>query len=369
MRRLLVVGPGPPALGGMASFVQLVVTGTLAEKYDLVFLNTTREPIRRRASFANIRRTMADVRDVWRTARGSDVTHLHSSLGPLLTTVRAGAMAAAARLAGSRVILHVHGGGMPIWLERSTLRRGVFRILLSPVSVVITVAGSAHDLLTSTLPRTCVAHVPNGLDVERFSSAPRSGPRHHGPIVLFAGYLSPRKGLLELFESSAILRARGIVHELWIAGATADDERLEVEDRVRSSAPEGTRFLGAVEPASMPALYAAADVFCLPSWWEAAPMSVLEAMASALPVVATAVGDVPVMVVHGETGLVVAPRDAHDLAEALATLLTDEGRRTELGLAGQKRVATHYDIAATADTIDQLVQRTLGAPHLAAVSE
>src|SRR5438067_1348378 len=74
---------------------------------------------------------------------------------------------------------------------------------------------------------------------------------------------------------------------------------------------------------AMPDVYADADVFCLPSWWEAMPLSILEAMASALPVVASAVGDIPRLVDEGVTGYVVPARDPALLAEALKRVCAD----------------------------------------------
>ena len=88
-------------------------------------------------------------------------------------------------------------------------------------------------------------------------------------------------------------------------------------------------LLGTRPPEEMPAVYAAADVFCLPSWWEAMPLSVLEAMAAGLPVVATDVGDVGRdRVDDGETGFVVPPRRPEQLAACAAqTLLEDPALR------------------------------------------
>jgi glycosyltransferase involved in cell wall biosynthesis len=92
----------------------------------------------------------------------------------------------------------------------------------------------------------------------------------------------------------------------------------------------------------MPSLYRTADVFCLASWWEAFPLSLLEAMASGLPVVATRVGDVPVAVRDGETGLLVGPRDPAALAVALERLLADAEVRRAMGKAGRQRAVREF---------------------------
>jgi glycosyltransferase involved in cell wall biosynthesis len=90
----------------------------------------------------------------------------------------------------------------------------------------------------------------------------------------------------------------------------------------------------------------AADVVCLTSAVEALPMSVLEAMSVARPVVATGVGGVPDVVRHGETGLVFPPARMSEMAGALASLARDADRAAALGRAGRERQREEYSIEA-----------------------
>jgi glycosyltransferase involved in cell wall biosynthesis len=105
----------------------------------------------------------------------------------------------------------------------------------------------------------------------------------------------------------------------------------------------------------MPAAYAEAEVFCLPSWWEAMPLSVLEAMSAGLPVVASDVGDVSRLVTP-ECGAVVPAKDARRLADALRPLLVDAELRRRRGEASRKRAVEAFSSTATARAIDRLFQ-------------
>jgi glycosyltransferase involved in cell wall biosynthesis len=174
------------------------------------------------------------------------------------------------------------------------------------------------------------------------------------PRVLFAGVLTPRKGVVDLLLASRLLAERGVPHELVLAGGTPD-EGPDAEAEVRAAA-EGSRarFLGAQPHEAMTGLYREADVFCLPSWWEAMPLSVLEAMASGLPVVASMVGDIPRAVEDGVTGRLVPPRQPAALADALEPLLRDRASRRAMGLAGRQRAEREFDLAETVNEIDAL---------------
>ena len=102
-------------------------------------------------------------------------------------------------------------------------------------------------------------------------------------------------------------------------------------------------------------------MLCLPSWYEAMPLSVLEAMASGLPVVATDVGDVSRLVVDGVTGLLVPPHRPDLLAAALSRLALDPGLRTQMGAAGRERVTTQFSGEAVVDRLDGLYAELAGA--------
>ena len=106
-------------------------------------------------------------------------------------------------------------------------------------------------------------------------------------------------------------------------------------------------------------LVAELDVFVLPSRGENLPIAILEAMAAALPVVATRVGGVPEVVVDSVTGLLVEPEDAAGLAGALDRVASDEAFRQRLGQAGATRIVEHFDARSTARQMVELYRTLL----------
>ena len=115
----------------------------------------------------------------------------------------------------------------------------------------------------------------------------------------------------------------------------------------------------------VPEILSTLDVFVLSSLWEGLPNAVLEAMASGLPVVATQVGGVPELVVDGETGVLVPPRDPTALADALVRLLQDAALRRRMGHAGRARVQEHFSVERMVRETEGLYEELLEAKGIA----
>jgi glycosyltransferase involved in cell wall biosynthesis len=354
---VLLVGRGAPERGGIPTSIDRLLGSDLARRHRLRFLNLApgTPPQGGRATRANVARTVTDALAVRRAAAGADLVHVHSALAPAVTLLRAALLVAAARSRGCGVVVHAHGGGILAWAS-SARRRLLLRLLLGRADRVVAVWEAGRRALGAALPAPRVVRVDNGVDLDRPPAAHRPTGR---PRLLFVGLLTPRKGVLDLARASELLTARGVAHELVLLGGTPD-EGPAAEAEVRRRLPAGVRLLGTREPRDVPPEYAAADVFCLPSWWEAMPLSVLEAMAAGLPVVATDVGDVGRAVVDGVTGRVVPPRSPEALADALEPLLRDGALRRRAGAAGRAHVARHFGLDASVAALDAVYAEVAG---------
>ena len=153
----------------------------------------------------------------------------------------------------------------------------------------------------------------------------------------------------------------------------SDTKALLVGDgALRRSMEEKARELGLSDTVvftgtrrDVPGILALLDVFVLPSLWEGLPIALLEAMAAGLPIVATAVGGTPEVVVDGVTGLLVPPRNPDALAKAVLTLLHDPGLRQKMGQAGKERVREHFSVEKMVKETEGLYQRLLAEKGLA----
>jgi len=126
--------------------------------------------------------------------------------------------------------------------------------------------------------------------------------------------------------------------------------RGELEKLVRGlGLEEQVHFLGSRDREEIPKILAITDIFVLPSLWEGLPTAVIEAMAAGCPVVATAVGGTPEVVMDRETGFLINSRDPEALAQKIALLLKDSQLRQKMGEAGMRRIEEHF-------TLEKMVQ-------------
>jgi glycosyltransferase involved in cell wall biosynthesis len=362
MSRVLLVGKGYPDRGGIPTFLHTLQEGELGDLHEITFLNVAHfgTPEGGEVTAGNIGRTLRDARNVFRMAKDQDIVHIHSALAPAVTVGRAGLLALAGRLRGAKVVLHAHGGNIETWL---TTRRAklLMRLAMLPASHVVAVWSAGERTLRGALGRGRVSLIDNGVDTARFAPADTDHQASRPPRILYVGLLTPRKGVLDLIEASRLLRADGVEHELLLLGGVPD-EGPEAAEPVLAAAEGVARLLGTRPPEDMPAAYADADVFCLPSWWEAMPLSVLEAMSAGLPVVASDVGDLSRLVTPA-CGTVVPTKDPRRLADALRGPLVDPELRRQQGKESRARAVEAFSSTATARAIDRVFHDVRHGDH------
>jgi len=248
------------------------------------------------------------VRVARRHARDADLIHAH--------WLPTGMVALAC---GRPFVVQLWGTDVELARRARPLARAVLRRARLVICASNALADAAHELGARE-----VRLIPSGVDVP-----PYVRDEAEPPEVLFAGRLSPEKGILELVEAADGMK-------LVVAG----------DGPLRDRVPEAMGFVPHDELGS---LYERAAVVACPSRREGFGVVCAEAMAHARPVVAGAVGGLLDLVVDGETGLLVPPRDPAALRAALERLLEDRGLRRRLGEAARERVRRHFSWPAVTD--------------------
>jgi len=230
----------------------------------------------------------------------------------------------------------------------------------------------SRDLLRQRCPASAakIHRVYNGIDLERFSmlrcdtARPAVAP-YHIPQIVSVGRLVAFKGFEDLIDACAELQRRGADFICEIIGdgplremLQAKIERLDLSSRVH--------LLGSLSQNGVLETLQAADLFALASTTDAQgatdifPTVILEAMASARPVVSTRLAGIPELVLDGDTGILVSPGDASALTEALQRLVYDRELRLRYGRAGRARIEQHFQIENTVAPLLKLFEAAAG---------
>jgi glycosyltransferase involved in cell wall biosynthesis len=291
-------------------------------------------------------RSKLDVGGAWALraeARAADVVHTHDRRAGLL-------LRPLARALGTAVVHTYHGLPEPIAvrvgrsdappiadtsrLRAAWLLHGYIGIeaLLSRLGLVVVPSNAlCRFLVEHGIPEGRVRRIPYGIDVLRADPVPAGNPF----VVGTAAILHHLKGLDILIEACARVPEPISLRVVGWGPLQAELERRAAELGVQAE------FVGRVEDAR--GEMARFDAFVLPSRGENLPVSILEAMALAVPVIASRVGGVPELLDEGRAGVLVPPEDPAALAEAITELVRNPDRRMAIAREGARRAAQHFD--------------------------
>lgn len=225
--------------------------------------------------------------------------------------------------------------------------------VLEDAAAVVTVADANVRHLARVAPRARVVRIYNGLPLDEFSFLP-AAPAPSPPRALFVGRLVEKKGVADLLEAAAILRAGGLGLRCRIVGSgpleadlRREADRLALGDTVEWCGP-ATRQEILDEHLPAATLFALPAVVAADGDRDGLPTTLIEAMARGVPVVSTRVTGIPEIVDEGRAGGLVAPGDVPALARAIAALSKDPQLAETRRRRGRQRVESLFDATETA---------------------
>jgi glycosyltransferase involved in cell wall biosynthesis len=245
-----------------------------------------------------------------------------------------------------------HGYEVDMLAGLPTRRRIIRRIAYAAADAVFTVTEELRDYHArqAWISAARIRVLPNGVDTSRF--ARRSGAREEfrgrlglspeSVVLGSVGRMVPIKDHKTLLQAAEPLIGRGLPVQLLLVGSGPELSKHQEFVRASPILSGRTRFVGST--AEVPSLLSAMDVFVLPSLSEGMSNTILEAMASSLPVVATNVGGNPELVEDERSGLLFQPGDVTGLKDRLERLVRDPGARQELGESARKRAVHHFSL-------------------------
>jgi len=306
-----------------------------------------------------------------------DVVHIHqfSQYAPVVRYLNPKA----------KIVLHMNCE----WL--SQLDKSMIAKRLASVDVILGCSGHITNKIVKRSPyleQKCGV-IYNGADMDRFGP-PGQGVtiEPHVPLpLLFVGRISPEKGVHILVEAFAMVAKDFPTATLELVGGTGSmpeeflvslsdepavqdlkkfygrDYVAELKNQIPASLKDRVRFHGNVAHRELMAHYKRASVFVISSLSDAFPLTVVEAMASGVPVVASAVGGIPEAVLNEESGLLVEPNSPKAFATALARVLADTELRRRLAAAAHDRAAKVFSWQSIARNLKEVYRSAVTDPR------
>lgn len=277
----------------------------------------------------------------------------------------------AGRLAGVPVVVHGEHGRTMLEIGEGSRKRKWVRKLLGPmIDAYVTVSEELRVIARDDIgiPDRKIATICNGVDPARFSFEVdrRSVRVEHGiPVDAFViggvGRLDPIKNYESLIRILPLLLQDFPGLRLLIVG---DGPQYSVLDGLRRELGVADQVILAGPRDDVPKMLKVMDVFVLPSFSEGISNTILEAMASSLPVIATRVGGNIELVLHRETGFLVDPGNPSETYEAIRAYLTTSRLAQEHGSAGRNRVESHFSLGRMVAAYDTLYRDLLRRKHV-----
>lgn len=340
--RVLMVGTHlTKTRGGITTLIAEILKSPLKEEFDFHYIESQAE------DFGKIGKTLlalaAVARFLWICpAKRPDLIYVH--LGSNASLYRESVFIFLAKIFRKKVVAHFHAGDIDDYYPlQNRLGQRFIRLSLGLSDYLIAVSRESARQLKNIVKSPNISVIANAIDTSVFDFSDRRHLRQDDAArLLFVGATGKLKGERDLIKALAILRGTDGKSKIKVSFLGYGAENLANYCQ-KLGVAEYIEFLGAVSIEERVAFFQKADIFVLPTYAEAMPMSVIEAMASGLPVISTTVGGIPEIVEDGADGFLIPPGDVEALAKKISYLLENECVRVKVGAKARQKALEQMD--------------------------
>ena len=355
---ILIVGPsitGTP--GGMATVIQDMLEDPQWCKHHRVYHLVTHNE---GSSISKLLYALIAYIKFLLIVRQFNIVHIHAATGASI--FRKAFFVYVARWLHKPAIIHIHGADYDSFFRNASARTKAFLIKLhNHASCNIVLSQYWKQFFVSEMSVRHLAVIPNGVDISLYAAS--RTPYQPGQL-LFLGRLGERKGIYDLIQAMIILRNRGLLPRLYLAG---DGELEKVMEKIQASNLQNQISIeGWCDKEKKLALLHAISVLILPSYNEGLPVAILEAMAAGKVIISTPVGGIPELVIPQQNGFLVPPGDVDSLANAIeqTMLPVNENIMRTISSSNVQRISETFDRQIIFNNLLSLYHQVLKENHL-----
>jgi len=348
--------------GGISTLFEAILQTPLREQFDITFFETslTRETaadgnISSSSLLHSVRILFSFVEKLIAVRPGI----VHIATAHKGSFIKHGAMVIIAKIFNKKVILAPHCSLAALLPKKSSKSwRGWVKFIIARCDCLLVLSKEWLKEDPLIRPRQLI-YLPNAINTNEYSQIDRSAARASKKIkLLYLGHLSEEKGLFDLIDALTLLQEKSSIG-LDLVGDPVSQS--ELERLIRYIALKNLLSVVNVFKAEFREQkidrYRKADIFVLPSHHEGLPMTILEAMASGLSVIATRVGGIPDLVDDEVDGILASDHSPQELANAIHRLINDAALRKKMANAARQKACDQYDILPYVDKLGDIYHR------------
>lgn len=341
-----MIGPDRTVHGGISGVVNNYYDAELDRKIDLCYIGTMVEGSKLRKL---IKALSAFVFFCLRVP-GYQIVHVNMASDN--SYYRKSVFIKAAGLFKKKIVIHQHGGDFEDFYYRQLSDKGRRKVdrVLSMGDAFLVLAPVWKEFFSHMTDADKITVLPDAIQV------PKTEQKEYGQLkILFLGRLCREKGIEELLQVIPELKKSYPALHLYLGGIWEDKDLKEEAEKLS----ECVTCLGWISGSEKKKYLCRCDIFVLPSYFEGQSVALLEAMAYGCAIVASETGGIPQMILHGQTGILITPRDAGALKRGLERVLSDTELCRKLGENARRRVQKDFSIDNNMEELLQIYRKVL----------
>ena len=359
--KVILCSPSLDAVSGVSTHANLLFGSPLATEFELLHFQVGSEG-RRESAARQASRLAASPLALARLLRQERpaILHLNTSMDHKAYW-RDLVYQRVARLFGVRVVTQIHGGPMPGDFLRQPALAAFLRRSLEGSDGIAVLSSEEQAAYSAFCPAARILCIPNAIDTADLSGQIAPPDPNRSLRLVHIGRLVREKGLFEVLDAMAILRAAGRRVVLDIAGSGPAEPDLRAAT-TRHGLQEVVQFHGPLFGAAKARLWQQADLLAFPTYHpEGLPYALLEAMAAGTPAITCAIAAIPDVMQDHVHGLFVPPRDAGALATAIAACDDDRPMLYRMARASRARIEQHFTVTRLSRDFSRLYRSVLNS--------
>lgn len=255
-----------------------------------------------------------------------------------------------------KIIYHIHGGGfVAFYNNASKFGQRLIKYILMNSQVIIVLTDSWRNMVIETVGAARIETLQNPITDSEYCSIANHPVDNR---LLFLGLVKKEKGVFDILSAMYLLRENyNLTVNLDVCGV-GDIAKLKQKAK-KMGMTKNIVVHGWVDAKKIKELMSKATAFILPSYYEGLPMSIIEAMAASVPVIASNVGGIPDIIKDGENGMLIEPGNIKAMAEKIKRIVENKDERIEISQKAKEMVLISYSQKIVIDKLIEIYNRVL----------